>query len=118
MNLNTRFRLAGAALVLATALGLTATACSGSGTSADDTVRPNTTRTGTFRACDYKPVEDGVTVDEDQKTPCVLIDVREKDDRKKSKVGTTSKTRKSTSQNRKSGSKSGKSTSRSSGKRR
>lgn len=108
MNLNTRFRLAGAAIVLVTALGVTATACSSSSTSSDGTIRPNTTRTGTFRACDYKPVEDGVKVDEDQKTPCVLIDVREADDRKKAKKSGTSKNRKIGSEaTKKSGSKLG-----------
>lgn len=79
MNLNTRFRLAGAAIVTAAVVGAATVGC----TTSNGTVRPTGTKTGTFPYCAYTPVEDGVQVDEDQKVPCVLNDVREADKRNK-----------------------------------
>lgn len=73
MTLSTRFRLAGASLALVTAVGVTATACANEGNSS-------------YRDCSYTPVEDGIKVDEDEKTPCVVTDVREADDRKARKT--------------------------------
>jgi hypothetical protein len=82
MNDTTRFRAATAALIAATFLGVTATAC-GPSVSHTPTVRPVGFKSGIFRYCSYTPESDGIKVYNGEQTPCLVTNSRDRSTRKR-----------------------------------